>query len=134
MNACTRVWATALVAAIATSCACTAPKGRPDAPASPVAEQRSAPRLDHVAPSRDSIGATPKYFEWTAVEGADRYAIGILNEIDVVVWRRDDVRTTSVEWPPDLKLEFGTYMWSVTALRGDMPLAESGRSAFVISR
>lgn len=121
-----------IAAGVVTTVACTAPRGRHDAPAT--ADQRPAPRLDHIAPARDSIGATPKYFEWTAVEGADHYALGILNEIDTYVWRRDDIRTTSIDWPAELKLEFGTYMWTVTALRGDTPLAESGRSAFVISR
>jgi len=116
------------------SVACTAPRGGRDAASTPAADQRPAQGLDHIAPPRDSIGATPKYFEWTRVEGADRYAIGILNEIDTYVWRRDDIRTTSIDWPAELKLELGTYMWTVTALRGEVPLAESGRSAFVISR
>jgi hypothetical protein len=123
-----------LVASVVVNIACTPPPGRRAASSSQAADQRPAPRLDHIAPPRDSIGAAPTFFEWTPVDGADRYALGILNEIDVVVWRRDDIRTTSIDWPPELKLEFGTYMWSVTALRGDMPLAESGRSAFVISR
>jgi hypothetical protein len=123
-----------LVASVVMHIACTSPRGRRDASPSPAADERPAPRLDHMAPPRDSIGAAPKFFEWTPVDGADRYALGIFNEIDVIVWRRDDIRTTSIEWPPELKLEFGTYMWSVTALRGDIPIAESGRSAFVISR
>jgi hypothetical protein len=130
-----RSWVSTIAAAgVVINIACTAPPGPRDAPATPAQSQRAAPRLDHISPARDSIGATPKYFEWTPVEGADHYALGILNEIDVYVWRRDDIRTTSIDWPPELKLELGTYMWTVTALRGDVPLAESGRSAFVISR
>jgi hypothetical protein len=121
-----------MAAVVVTVGACTPRTSLHDSPAA--GAQHIAPRLDHIAPARDSTGATPAYFEWTAVEGADRYALGILNEIDVYVWRRDDIRTTSIDWPPDLKLELGTYMWTVTALRGDTPLAESGRSAFVIVR
>ena len=129
----TWIWTATLVAAFVMNAGCTSPRAHRDAPP-PAGAQRAAPRLDHIAPPRDSIGATPKYFEWTAVEGADRYALGILNEIDTLVWRHDDIRATSIDWPPELKLEFGTYMWSVTALRGDVALAESGRSAFVITR
>jgi hypothetical protein len=130
----TSIWMATLAAGVVMQIACTSPRGRRDTSSTPAADQRPAPRLDHIAPPRDSIGAAPKFFEWTPVDGADRYALGILNDIDVIVWRRDDIRTTSIDWPPALELEFGTYMWSVTALRGDIPLAESGRSAFVISR
>src|SRR5215207_1456130 len=83
--------------------ACTAPRGARDGAAPPAPATRRAPRLDHISPPRDFTGATPKFFEWTAVEGADRYAIGILNEIDLVVWRNDHVPTTSVDWPSELK-------------------------------
>lgn len=133
-----RVWVliTALAAAIAVTAACTAPRERRDGSSAqpPLPERRVAPKLDHLSPPRDMTGAAPTYFEWTAVEGADHYAIGIWNDVDVLVWRRDDISTTSIDWPADLKPEFGTYFWSVTALRDDIPIVDSGRSAFVILR
>ncbi|MBA3272012.1 MAG: hypothetical protein H0T71_16025 [Acidobacteria bacterium] len=133
-----RIWlgTMAVLAALVAHPACTGPRARPDgapkAAASP--GQRSAPALDHIAPPRDMTGTAPKYFEWTPVEGADHYAIGVWNDIDSVVWRNDDVRTNSVDWPKELTLDFGTYFWAVTALRGDVPIVHSGRSVFMILR
>ena len=68
------------------------------------------------------------------MDGAETYAIGVWTEVDVLVWRRDDLHSPSVPWPSDLQLEHGTYFWAVTALRGDRPVAESGRAAFVVVR
>ncbi|HXG88545.1 MAG TPA: DUF1028 domain-containing protein [Vicinamibacterales bacterium] len=90
--------------------------------------------LDHILPPRDSMGGTPTRFEWTAIDGADRYSLGIWGEADNMVFRQDNIPTASLAWPPDFKPEMGTYWWQVTALRGDQPLMESGRSAFVINR
>ena len=101
-----------------------------EAPAAEV-EQR-LPTIDHIAPARDSVGARPVRFEWTAAEGADRYAIGIWDDVDRLMWRYDRIESTSVVLPEDVELGFGTYFWSVTALRDGRPVAETGRSAFVV--
>jgi hypothetical protein len=85
-----------------------------------------------VAPPRDSVGSAPKTFSWTAVEGADSYSIGIWNEVDVLVWRQNNIATNSVARPDDVPLEPGTYFWSVSALRNGEELADSGLSAFVV--
>src|SRR6476646_7795417 len=93
---------------------CTHPKASQQATPPPAASQRgSAPqRLDHVSPARDSIGSAPKMFSWTAVPGADSYSIGVWNEIDMLVWRQNDIPATSVARPDDVTLEPGTYFWS----------------------
>jgi len=131
------MWLQAMLPAaiVATALSCTAPAGRRDATLTPPAGgDRAASRLDHLTPARDSVGGAPSEFAWTPVDGADRYAIGVWTEVDVLVWRRDDLQAPSVPWPSDLQLEHGTYFWAVTALRGDRPVAESGRAAFVIVR
>src|SRR5262245_17826408 len=112
---------------------CLHPNGsQQSTPRSEASGRGSAPqRLDHVSPARDSIGSVPKTFTWTAVPGADSYSIGIWNEIDMMVWRRNGIPTTSVT-PDDLTLEPGTYFWSVSALRNGQELADSGLSAFVV--
>ena len=127
---------TAVAVALMSTAACTAPRGHRDAspPTASVQDQRLAPELDHVAPTRDSTGSTPKHFEWTRVEGADHYVIGIFNEAGVLIWKQDHVSTTSVDSPADLELDFGTYWWSVSAIRDESPIADSGRSAFVVLR
>ena len=89
--------------------------------------------ITHITPRPDSIGPTPARFAWTPAKDADRYAIGLWNEVDVLVWRRDDVREPAAEWPAGFRLDPGTYFWSVTALRQDHPIAESGRAAFIVS-
>jgi hypothetical protein len=88
--------------------------------------------IDPVVPRRDFSGAQPDHFEWTAIKGADHYAIGIFNEVDLILWRNDGVAGNSIPWPAGLKLDGGTYFWSVTALQGERVLGDSGRTAFVI--
>jgi len=106
---------------------------QPATPPQSAAQRASAPqRLDHVSPARDSIGSAPKMFSWTAVPGADSYSIGVWNEIDMLVWRQNDIPATSVTRPDDVALEPGTYFWSVSALRNGEELADSGLSAFVV--
>ena len=90
-----------------------------------------APRLDHIMPARDSQGSLPKRFEWTAVPGADSYSIGIWNEIDMMIWRKDQIPTNYFE-PTDLRLDPGTYFWTISALKGGDEIAASGLSAFVV--
>ncbi len=90
------------------------------------------PRIDHVAPARDSVGPRPDRFEWTAAEGADHYTLALWTEVGSLLWRADRIRATSFALPKEVELEFGTYFWTVTAFRDDRPLVDSGRSAFVV--
>ena len=91
----------------------------------------AAPRLDHVMPMRDSQGSMPTRFEWTSVPGADTYSIGIWNEVDMLIWRHDQIPTNSFS-PTDLRLEPGTYFWTISALKDGEEIAASGLSAFVV--
>ena len=90
--------------------------------------------INHVKPRRDSSGPNPDRLEWTEVKGADSYAVGVWNEVDVVVWKRGNIKTNSVEWPKDIVLDAGTYFWSVLALRDGRPIADSGLAAFIVVR
>jgi len=90
-----------------------------------------APRLDHLIPARDSQGSQPTRFEWTPVPGADSYSLGIWNEIDMMIWRKDAVTTNSFV-PTDLHLDPGTYFWTISAVQGGNEIAASGLSAFVV--
>lgn len=113
--------------------ACTNPyEARESEP--PVAAEQRLPTIDHVAPARDSVGAPPLRFEWTAAQGAEQYAIGVWDDVDRLIWRADRIQGTSVDLPKDVELVFGTYFWSVIALNDGRPVAESGRSAFVVDR
>jgi hypothetical protein len=113
--------------------ACSTAVGRRDtaASASPNGGGRGTV-INQVTPARDSIGSAPTRFTWTPVPGADHYAIGVWNEVDQLLWREDNILTTSVTAPETVKLEPGTYFWSVSALREGQQLAESGLAAFMV--
>ena len=87
--------------------------------------------IEHVAPKRDATGGVPPKFEWTAAKGADLYVLSMWNDIDLLIFKQN-VEGTSVEWPKGLTVEQGTYFWEVLAMRGEQPIAHSGRAAFVI--
>lgn len=90
------------------------------------------PRLDHLMPSRDSMGSMPKRFEWTAVPGAETYSVGIWNEVDMLIWRLDGIPGNTLDTPDSLRLEPGTYFWTISALQQGDEIASSGLSAFVV--
>jgi hypothetical protein len=98
----------------------------------PVQDSTRSAVIDHLIPARDSQGRVPSQFSWTAVAGAEEYSVGIWNEVDMLMWRVDHVPGTSTPRPEDLKLEPGTYLWAISALRGGQQIAESGLAAFVI--
>ena len=121
----------AIAAAAVIVVACTSSNEARESEPAVAAEQR-LPTIDHVSPARDSVGARPTRFEWTAAEGADRYAIGVWDEVGRLMWRNNRIVGTSAALPDDVELGFGTYFWSVTALREGQAVAETGRSAFVV--
>jgi hypothetical protein len=102
------------------------------AAAASFAQGTAMPKIEHVTPARDFVGAAPKVFEWTPVKGAEFYAIGVWSEVDVLWWRQDHITTNSAKWAGDRPLEPGTYFWSVTAVRGDRAIADSGLAGFVV--
>ena len=125
----------ALIALAVMTASCTHPGAAQQASPSAAAASRGgagSQRLDHVNPARDSVGSAPRTFSWTVVQGADSYSIGVWNEVDVLVWRQNNIPTNSVNRPDDVPLELGTYFWSVSALRDGEEVADSGLSAFVV--
>ena len=113
---------------------CAAPS---DAGNDPVTAASQAPSLElrviqHEVPKRDFVGPAPKEFRWSPIQGADRYAIGLWNETDRLVWRSDDLKEPAVAWPKELYLDDDTYLWSVSALQNDREIGKSGMAAFVI--
>lgn len=90
--------------------------------------------IQHEEPRRDFVGPQPARYRWSAIAGADRYAFGLWNEADRLVWRRDDLTEPSVAWPAEAQLEPGTYFWSVSALQGEREIAKSGLAAFVVEQ
>ena len=123
-----------LVAALGAS-ACASPSdagGEPSAAASQAPPALEMRVIQHEAPKRDFVGPAPTEFRWSPIQGADRYAIGLWNETDRLMWRKDDITTPQVAMPKELYLDYGTYFWSVSALQNDREIAKSGMAAFVI--
>ena len=89
-------------------------------------------QIEHVTPRRDFVGPLPTKLEWTAVDGVDSYAISVENEIEIPVFDQDGIKTTSVPWPKEARVEPGTYFWRIVGLKGDRIIADSGRAAFVV--
>lgn len=90
--------------------------------------------ISHLAPARDSIGGLPDRFEWTPVEGADFYVIGVWNDVDRLLWKQDDLHGPSIARPEQLDLDAGTYFWRVEAIRDNQIIGDSGWAAFIVRR
>ena len=89
-------------------------------------------QIEHVTPRRDYVGPLPTKLEWTAAEGADSYDVSVENEIELPVFDQEDIKTTSVPWPKDFRIEPGTYFWRIVGLKGGRVIADSGRASFVV--
>lgn len=100
------------------------------AQSTPKAEEPPAP--EHLVPRPDSVGKAPMRFTWSEVKGADAYTVVVWNEVDMLLWRIDDIRGTSVDKPEDLTLDPGTYFWRIVATKGANQYSDSGRAAFVV--
>jgi hypothetical protein len=89
-------------------------------------------QIEHIMPRRDSVGPQSPRFEWTAADGVESYAISVENEIEIVMFEEQGIKTTSVPWPKELELAPGTYFWRITGFKGERMIADSGRAAFLI--
>jgi hypothetical protein len=88
--------------------------------------------IEHVIPGRDAVGPQPTRLEWTAAKGIDSYAISVENEIEIEIFSQESIKTTSVPWPKEVKLDPGTYFWRIIGVKGERVIADSGRAAFVV--
>jgi hypothetical protein len=89
-------------------------------------------RIEHVTPRRDFVGPLPSKLEWTAADGVDSYAVSVENEIEIPVFDQQGIKSTSVPWPKEVRIEPGTYYWRIVGIRGGRIVADSGRAAFVV--
>ena len=129
-----RVAALGLGVALSTFASFAAPSSEATRPSVAQAAASKSDQIEHQVPRRDYVGKQPRKFAWTAAPDADHYAIGIWNEVDRLIWRKDDITGTSVEPPAELDLEEGTYYWTVSGLRGTQEVAKSGLAAFVVEK
>ena len=114
------------------SLACAPRESAPEPPAAVEVAAIQKIQIEHVTPRRDFVGPTPTKLEWTAVDGVDSYAISVENEIELPVFDQDGIKTTSVPWPKEVRVDPGTYFWRIVGIKGDKVVADSGRAAFVV--
>ena len=106
-----------------------------EGPGSPAAVEVAAIQkiqIEHVTPRRDFVGPRPTTLEWTAVDGVDSYEISVENDIELPVFDQEGIKSTSVPWPKDIRIDPGTYFWRIVGIKGDKIIADSGRAAFVV--
>lgn len=122
-----------ILAAALLSLACMSREGT-SAPAPAASEEARIQKIEieHVIPRRDAVGPQPTILEWTAADGVDSYAISVENEIEIPVFDQENIKTTSVPWPKEIKVDPGTYFWRIIGLKGGRVVADSGRAAFVV--
>ena len=89
-------------------------------------------QIEHVTPRRDFVGPLPTKLEWTAADGVDSYAVSVENEIELPVFDQEGIKTTSVPWPKEVRIDSGTYFWRIVGIKGGKVIADSGRAAFVV--
>jgi hypothetical protein len=120
--------------AVALVCiACSPQSAQEVAPAAAPVERIQRDTIEHVRPTPDSSGPLPKGFEWTPAKGVEEYALTVENEVDMLIF---EARTpqTSLAWPEGHSLDPGTYFWRVVGTTAGRRVADSGRSAFVVTR
>jgi hypothetical protein len=123
----------ALLAALGPGCGRASDRpGAEEQPSDSASDTQPFRVVQHEEPRRDFVGPRPARFRWSAITGADRYAIGLWNDADRMRWRRDDLTAPAVEWPEGLYADPGTYFWSVSALQHGREIAKSGMAAFVV--
>ena len=127
-----RLMATVVLLTVTSGCAASSIAHQEETSSATSQDDPRAQTIDHLTPARDSIGAAPARFSWTPIAGADSYSIGVWSEVDVLVWRQNNLSTTSVTLPDDVRFEPGTYFWSVSALSDGRQIGESGLAAFVV--
>jgi hypothetical protein len=124
-------WAAILCVSMAVACGAAPNHGAGSLDAE--AAQAKPQDIDHLEPRRDSVGPRPARFTWTAVRNVETYTLHVWNEVDMKVFEQQGLTATTLPWPEELDLPFGTYFWAVIAQRDGRPIAESGLSAFVIT-
>jgi hypothetical protein len=115
------------------SLACVAPEGAPAVSGgSAQSDKIERIKIEHLVPRPDFFGPLPTRLEWTAAPGIDTYEVGVENEIEIPVFDQGQIKTTSIPWPKEARIEPGTYYWRITGYKGDRLVADSGRAAFVV--
>jgi hypothetical protein len=139
-------WSPALSAAVAAASIAlfTAACGgsQPAPPAAPAATPGGQPASPAAAPGAVAIiepaeGSSSGHidlFRWAAVQGATGYKVHLAASTDGrTIWDSPVLTTTEAHLPNTIALEPEAHVWTVTALKGDTVIAESGTHRFLVT-
>lgn len=104
-------------------------QSRPAAPASTV-RQAGGDGLVAIAPAGVVSNGSIR-FEWRPAASATSYEVSVFRQDGSEVWKRATA-ATSLEAPPEVRLQSGRYYWRVSALGADGPPVRSALTQFEV--
>ena len=102
-------------------------------PAPSAAPAKPAASLTLLEPADGVFSGHIDLFRWTAVEGADGYAIKILGSDGRVVFENPALTAAEAHLPKTVALEPEAHTWTVTARKGGEVIATSPMFKFSIT-
>jgi len=115
----------------ATPAAGPAPAPSATAPAAPAAAPGIVAILE---PAEGSSSGHIDLFRWSPVDGATGYRMHLAAATDGrTIWDSPVLTTTEAHLPNTIALEPEAHVWTVTALKGDAVIAESGTHRFLVT-
>ncbi len=105
------------------------------APAAGTAAPASAPGVVAIIePGEGSSSGHIDLFRWSPVEGATGYRMHLAAATDGrTIWDSPVLASTEAHLPNTIALEPEAHVWTVTALKGDAVIAESGTHRFLVT-
>jgi hypothetical protein len=116
-----------------------APASRPAGPAAAPAAGTAAPAaapgiVSIIEPGEGSSSGHIDLFRWSPVEGATGYKMHLVAATDGrTIWDSPVLTTTEAHLPNTIALEPEAHVWTVTALKGESVIAESGVHRFLVT-
>jgi hypothetical protein len=108
-----------------------APATTPAASAPPAATPGVVAILE---PSEGYSSGHIDLFRWSPVEGADGYRMRLNATTDGrLIWESPVLKETEAHLPNTVAMEPEGYVWQVTALKGDAPIATSVPTRFAVT-
>jgi hypothetical protein len=111
-----------------------APASSP-APAAGASAPAAAPGVvEIIEPAEGSSSGHVDLFRWQPVTGATGYRMHLTAATDGrTIWDSPVLTTTEAHLPNTIALEPEAHVWSVTALKGDAVIADSGTHRFLVT-
>ena len=90
--------------------------------------------MEIIEPAEGSSSGHIDLFRWQPVNGATGYRMHLTAATDGrTIWDSPVLTTTEAHLPNTIALEPEAHVWSVTALKGDAVIAESGIHRFLVT-